>query len=197
MDVTQLWLPIVVSAVVVFFASFVAWMVLPHHKKDVKMLPDEKAMLERLKQMNLPPGVYMWPNCGSPEDMKSAEFKARNDAGPWGSLSVLSGKPNFGRNLVLVFLFYLVVSLFVAYITAQARAAGAEFATVFQVAGATAILGYCAGAIPSSIFFSKPFRFVLTDFVDSLVYGLLTGLVFAWLWPAGAGLPAITLPAVG
>ncbi len=30
----DLWLPIVVSAVIVFVASFLAWMVLPHHKGD-------------------------------------------------------------------------------------------------------------------------------------------------------------------
>ncbi len=39
----QFWLPILASAVVVFLASSIAWMVLPHHKKDVKTLPDEKA----------------------------------------------------------------------------------------------------------------------------------------------------------
>ena len=34
----DLWMPIVVSAVVVFFASSLAWMVLPHHKADVKIV---------------------------------------------------------------------------------------------------------------------------------------------------------------
>lgn len=31
---TQLWLPIVVSAVIVFILSALAWTVMPHHKKD-------------------------------------------------------------------------------------------------------------------------------------------------------------------
>ncbi len=38
-----LWLPILVSAAVVFVAAGLAWMALPHHKKDIKTLPDEKA----------------------------------------------------------------------------------------------------------------------------------------------------------
>ncbi len=179
----QLWLPILVSTVVVFFASFLAWMVIPHHKKDIKVLPDEKALTGHLGTLNLAPGMYMWPHCATNEEMNSEEFKARMESGPWGSLNVIGTKPSFVRNLVLVFLFYIVVSIFVGYITSLARPAGAPWIAVFRVAGAVGVLGYCAGAIPGAIFFSKPGRFVLTDLIDGVVYGLLTGAVFAWLWP--------------
>ena len=180
----SLWLPIVVSAVIVFIASFVVWMVLPYHKKDVKTLPDEKALTDHLKTLNLAPGTYMWPGCQSNQEMKSEEYKSRYDAGPWGSINVVGQKPNFGRNLILTFLFYIVVSIFVGYITTLARSPGEAFLAVFRVAGATAVLGYCAGSIPNAIFFGKPGRFVLTEFVDGVVYGLLTGATFALLWPA-------------
>ena len=88
---------------------------------------------------------------------------------------------------MVVFLFYIVAGLFVGYITSLARPLDAEwtFRQVFRVAGATAVLAYCAGSIPNAIFFGKPGRFVLTDFIDGLVYGLLTGAVFGWLWPEG------------
>ena len=179
-----LWLPVVVSAVVVFFASFLVWMVLPHHKKDVKALPDEQELLGCLSKLNIPPGTYMWPNCQNSADMNSPEFKARNDAGPWGSINIVGKKPSFARNLVLTFLFYIVVSVFVGYITTLARAPGAEFLSVFRVAGAVGVLAYCAGSIPNAIFFGKPGRFIFTEFVDGAVYGLLTAATFAWLWPA-------------
>ena len=66
MDVSlaSLWLPILVSAVAVFFVSFLAWMVLPHHKKDINAIADEKAWSKHLKQHDLPPGMYMWPGWG-------------------------------------------------------------------------------------------------------------------------------------
>jgi hypothetical protein len=182
--VVQLWLPIVLSAVFVFIASFLAWMVLPHHKKDVKRLPDEAAFARQLEQMNLPPGTYMWPQACTAEEMKSDEFKQRYAKGPWGSLNVLGKQPNFGMNLVLVLICYLVLGLFVAYITGLTLAAGAEYLTVFRIAGATAVLGYCFGSIPNAIFFGKPLRFVITDLADNLVYGLVTAGTFAWLWPS-------------
>ncbi len=182
--VADLWLPILVSSVAVFFASFLAWMVLPHHKADIKFLPDEKSFDQYLTSLNLAPGTYMWPGCNSADDMKSEEYKQRYAAGPWGSLNVRETQPSFGRNLVLVFICYAVISTFVAYLTSQARSEGATFASVFQVAGATAVLAYCAGQVPGAIFFSKPCRFFCTDMIDGVVYGLITGAVFAWLWPA-------------
>ncbi len=183
-DVCQLWMPILVSSLFVFFASSIIWMVLPHHKADIKVLPDEAAFVERLNQFPIPPGTYMWPNCGSGEGPNSPEFKARMDAGPWGSLNVIGNKPNFAVNLVSVFSVYIVVGVFVAYITSQARDVGATFSEVFQVAGATAMLGYCVGWLPNAIFFSKPRRFVVTDMCDNVVYALGTAATFAWLWPS-------------
>ncbi|MBT8486057.1 MAG: hypothetical protein HKO59_16090 [Phycisphaerales bacterium] len=182
----QLWLPILVSAVVVFFGSFIAWMVLPHHRADVKKLPDESALMEFLKKHRPPPGLYMWPNCATSEEMKSDEYKQRYKDGPWGSMTVVGAQPNFGRNLTLTFLFYIVVGVFVAYITTEARAPGAAYLEVFQVAGATAVLAYCAGSIPGALFFGKPTRFIFTELLDGFVYGLLTAGVFAWLWPEAA-----------
>ena len=184
MDLTQLWPPILLSSVFVFLASSIMWMALPHHKADIKVLPDEKALTEQLAKLDIPAGTYMWPNCGSGESQNSPEFKARMDAGPWGSINIIGCKPNFGANLGLVFLFYLVVGVCVAYITSQVCVAGASCGSVFQVACATAILAYCAGGIPGGFFMGKPKRFMFTDFIDGVVYGLITAATFAWLWPA-------------
>ena len=40
--ITALWLPILLSAVIVFFASFVLHMLLPIHRGDYRQLPDEE-----------------------------------------------------------------------------------------------------------------------------------------------------------
>ena len=42
-SIASLWLPIVLSAVIVFIASAAVWMLLPHHKGEWKGLPDEEA----------------------------------------------------------------------------------------------------------------------------------------------------------
>lgn len=179
MDVTvvELWMPIVVSAVVVWITSAIVWMALPHHKKDIKTLPDADTIPNLTR--DLKPGVYLWPNC----EQNSEEFKKRFNEGPWGSMTVLPGKPNMLRNMAGVFLVYVVIGVFVAYVTGLAREPGAEFLEVFRVAGAVALASYCLGWMPNALFFGKPGRFWLTDLADCVVYALITGVVFALLWP--------------
>lgn len=185
-SVLDLWLPILLSAVAVFIASFMMWMVLPHHNKDIKKLPNEDEFRERFRAMNPGPGQYMWPNCADKEEMKSEEFKQRFAEGPWGVMIVPNGKPNFGRNLALMFVFLVVAGVFVAYLTAEARVAGASFVEVFQVATTVGVAAHVLGSFPHAVFFSRPVRAIVTDTADGLVYAVITGLVFAALWPAGA-----------
>jgi hypothetical protein len=53
----SLWLPIVLSAVFVWLASALVWMVLPHHRSDWKGLPDEEAFRAAVNPQDVPRGV--------------------------------------------------------------------------------------------------------------------------------------------
>ena len=64
---TQLWLPIVLSAVFVFIVSSIIHMVLQTHNSDVKKMNNEEAVLEALRTNGVAPGVYMFPCAGSPK----------------------------------------------------------------------------------------------------------------------------------
>ena len=46
---TALWLPILVSAVVVFFASAIMHMVLAYHKSDYRKLPAEDRVTDAMR----------------------------------------------------------------------------------------------------------------------------------------------------
>ncbi len=187
-DVTvwSLWLPIVVSGVAVFVASFLAWMVLPHHRSDWSRLPDEIGFTESIRSQSIPADQYMFPHAASSDDWKSEEFKQRWKEGPTGTLTIMGGTANMGLNMLWTFLFYLVTAFFVAYIASIAFTRGAGFLDVFQITGATAILGHCFGGIPNAIWFHRKLRAVINDTLDGIVYGIITGLIFAWLWPAAS-----------
>ncbi|MBM4108417.1 MAG: hypothetical protein FJ255_06330 [Phycisphaerae bacterium] len=192
-SLAELWLPILLSAVAVFLVSWIAWMALPHHKPDFHKLADEDALLNALRSQKIGPGVYLFPGCDMKE-MKDPAKKARWEAGPHGSLAVLAGRPNFVKNLVSVFIFYVVVSFLTAYVTSTALAPGAEYLKVFRIAGAVAIMAYSLGGIPHGLFFGRTARAMAMDVIDGVVYGLVTAGFFAWLWPAAA-VPAI--PSLG
>lgn len=48
-SLVALWLPILLSAVIVFFASFIMHMVLTYHKTDYRKLPDEERVTDALR----------------------------------------------------------------------------------------------------------------------------------------------------
>jgi hypothetical protein len=188
MDIlSQLWLPILVSAAAVWMASALAWMALPHHKKDWKGLPDEAAFFRAFDGLNIPQGNYGFPHCGDKSRMKDPEVKRRMEAGQMGILSVF-GKMNMGKNMVITFVVYLAISVFVAYIGAAAVKRGAGFSEAFRVLGTAGVLAYAFGHIPNGVWFGHYPRAILMCVLDGVVYGLITGAVFAAMWPAAVGM---------
>jgi hypothetical protein len=186
-ELMDLWLPIVLSGVICFIASAVMWMALPHHKADIKPLPDEARAMDALTPLGLPPGLYMYPNCQGEEKMNSEAYKARWAAGPWGTINILAGQPQFARNLGATFLEMLVVALIAGYLASIAVPAGAEYMAVFRFVGTAGVLGFVMGGFATDAFLGKPGRFQLTSALDGIVYALLMAGTFAWLWPDAAG----------
>ncbi len=179
----SLWMPILVATVVVFLASAVMWMVMPHHKKDWSQLPDEEAAMKTLRDQGLEPGQYAFPHY-LPADAKNPEVQEKLKAGPVGLMVVMpSGPPAMGKSLGLSFVHNLVISILVAYIAGATLPAGTDYLAVFRVAGTAAILGYCGATAVSAIWFGRKWSTVLKEIFDGVVYGLLTAGVFGWLWP--------------
>jgi len=191
---SSLWFAIAVTSIVIFFASAIMWMLLPHHKKDIQFInctdadkeaDKEAAFIDAVNAAALKPGMYMYPGCDA-KDYKSDEGKARYNNGPWGTLTIYPGKPNFPMNLLKTFITFFVITLFVAYITGLSVGAGADYMQVFRVSGAAAMLGHCMGGITSDFFMGKPSRLIITELFDKVVYALLTAGMFASMWPAAS-----------
>ena len=183
--IAELLLPILVSGVAVFIVSAILWMALPHHKADIKFLENEDEFVNSIKGMNIKPGYYMFPGCEA-KDMKSDEFKGRWKAGPWGSITIQPKAPNFGANLLKCFIMYLIISAMAGYLAGIGTMPGAEYMDVFRAVGTAAILGYCMGGIANDFFLGKPTRFIITSFIDGVIYALVTAGVFASMWPEAA-----------
>lgn len=173
---SQLWQPIVLSAVIVWIASFIMHMVLPHHKGEFKGLADEPKFFAALQ--GVARGQYMFP-WGTMADMKNPEFVAKQKSNPNGTLTVWPGPVNMGRNMGLTFLLYLVIGVFVAYLASHTVPAAATYLKVFQICGTAAFMAHGFGWMGHMIWFGgKGFWAYL---FDSLVFGCLTAGTFGWL----------------
>jgi hypothetical protein len=176
-----LWLPIVASGVALFFVSWLAWMIMPHHKKEWQGLANEGAVIAALRSANVAPGQYMFPYAACSADWKNEEFKAKMHGGPVGNMVVCPGAPNMGLNMLSTIAFFLVVSFIIGYLAAMVIAPGADRGFVFRFVGTAGILTYGSANFLNSIWFS---RRKIADVIDGVAYGLVTGAIFAALWPA-------------
>lgn len=57
----------------------------------------------------------------------------------------------------------------------------ADYLAVFRVAGTVAFVANSMALVPESIWFGRPWSITAKNFVDALIYALLTGGVFGWL----------------
>jgi len=183
-SLTTLWLPILLSAVVVFAASSIIHMVLPYHRGDYKKVPNEDKMLEALRPLGMVPGTYHFPHCASQKDMRTPEHMEKLKKGPVGLMTIFpSGMPNMGKYLLCWFLYCLAVSFFVAYLAGRTLGPGTANLAVFRVAGTVAFVAYGLGMTHESIWGGRAWSTTFKFYFDGLVYGLLTAGVFGWLWP--------------
>jgi len=179
-----LWLPIILSAVVVFVASSLLHMLLTYHHHDYGKLPDEDSLLEAMRKAAVGPGNYRFPCPASMKDMSSPEMIDKFKKGPVGIVHVLpSGPPAMPKYLAMWFVYCLFVGFMVAYLTGRTTEPGAHYLGVFRVAGTAAFLGYAVGGLQDSIWRGQLWSTTIKHFVDGLIYALLTAGVFGWLWP--------------
>jgi hypothetical protein len=180
---TALWLPILLSAVIVFVASSIMHMLLPYHRGDYQKLPDEDKLLTALRAAGLKRGLYVFPFC-TQKEMKTPAMIEKYKQGPVGMMTVFpSGPPAMPKLLGMWFAFCLVIGFFVAYLTGHTVSAGAPYPAVFRVAGTAAFLSYGLGNLTNSIWKRQMWSVTIKEVIDGLVYGLLTAGTFGWLWP--------------
>lgn len=180
----SLWLPIVLSAVIVFVASSAIHMTPLWHRSDYPKMPREADVLNALRPFAIAPGDYFIPRAGGMADMKSPEFQEKMKQGPVAVLTVLpNGPAGMNRMLVQWFVFLIVTGIFVAYIAGRTLPVGTPYRHVFQIVGATAFIAHALALPQLSIWYGRSWRLTLKYWLDGLIYALLTAGTFGWLWP--------------
>lgn len=180
---TALWIPILISAVAVWITSAIAWMALGHHNKDFKSLPTEaeRELKAWVKKHNVESGVYGYPNFHESKNRPKEEMAALMKE-PMGMLRVWALK-GMAKPMIYGFLFMIFICVLIGYLGYVALPRGTEFMQVFRVLGTAGVLAHCCGGVIGNMWFQESKRAMVLNFIDGVVYGLITGAVFAWLWP--------------
>lgn len=182
--VMSLWAPIVLAAVLVFVVSSIIHMLLPYHRTDWGRVPAEDEVMDALRRFKIPPGDYILPCAGAPDNMRTTEFQDKMKRGPVAVMTMMeSGLPSMGKNLVMWFVYSIVVGVFAAYVAGLALAPGADYLQVFRFAGTVAFAGYALALWQNTIWYKRSVSSTIKSTFDGLVYALLTAGAFGWLWP--------------
>jgi hypothetical protein len=180
----SLWMPILLSAVAVFVASSIVHMVLPYHRSDYGKLEAEDDVMDALRKAHVTSGDYLFPRPANPGAMKDPAFLEKMKRGPAGVMTIRSSaSPSMGKSLGLWFIYCVVVAVFAAYLAGRALPPGAPFASVMRFAGTTAFACFAVGLWQNTIWLWRSAATTLKSTFDGLIYAVLTGAVFGWLWP--------------
>src|SRR5690349_10597754 len=115
-----LWLPILLSAVVVFVISSAVHMVFKWHASDYNGFTNEDAVRDAIRAGNPKPGRYVVPHCADMKDMATEVMQKKYREGPIGHITLApAGLPNMGKSLGSWFLFTLVIATVAAGLGTQ------------------------------------------------------------------------------
>jgi hypothetical protein len=177
----SLVLPIIISGVVLFFLSFISWMILHLHKDDWRKLPgnSEDAFLNLLNSSNIPEASYMLPGVSQPSEANSPEFQKKVSENKAMLMTVMP-KINMGKNLLFTMIYFLVVSFVIGYLTSIAYKPGESFLNVFRFVFTAAFAILFAAIVQHSIWFRNR---ILGHLMECVVYAAVTAAIFAAMWP--------------
>lgn len=181
--ITQLWLPIVLSAAFVWFWNFLSWAVLDLHAKDYSGVPSEHSFLAALRPLNLPPGNYSFPHAETRAQRSGQAFLDNCKGGPIGILKVWPTTINMATPMIASFVLCLVVAFLLAYLASVTLKPGDPFGRIMQVIGTAGVLAHCVGFWPGGIWFRAKLRALVITTFDGLVAGFGTAAIFAAFWP--------------
>ncbi|HET7537936.1 MAG TPA: hypothetical protein VFJ90_15860 [Candidatus Didemnitutus sp.] len=181
----SLWLPILLSAVVVFIISSLVHMVIKWHAGDYGNVANEDAVRAAINAGHLAPGRYVIPHCKDMKEMSSPEMVKKYQEGPVMHFTVLApGVPNMGKYLGQWFVWSLVVSTVAACITV--RLYGLAHVPVLGAAKlifAITLIAHGFGTVTESIWTGRPWSSSIKYLLDALLYALGAAAIFYWLWP--------------
>jgi hypothetical protein len=180
-----LWLPILLSAVVVFVISSLVHMVFKWHAPDYRGFANEDAVRDAIRAGHPSPGRYVVPYCSDMKDMGSEAMLQKYREGPVGHITLApNGAPSMGKSLGSWFLFTLVIAVVAAFLATQifsldpprARAAA-------WLVGQVSFIAYGFGTITESIWMARPWSSSAKYLLDAALYATGSAFVFFWLWP--------------
>ncbi len=177
----SLWLPILLSAVVVFVISSLIHMLLNWHASDYGTFENEDAVRDAIRAGNAGPGRYVIPKCREMKEMASEAMKKKYADGPVGHITLLpNGQPSMGKYLGMWFLWALVIAVATTgFIVTQIFDLNpSRVRAVSKLVFALTFIAHGFGTVTESIWAGRPWSQSIKYLIDAALYAVGSAAVF-------------------
>lgn len=183
-EITQLWLPILSTAALIFIASSLIHMVFKWHNADYKKLANEDYVRAAIRAASPSPGQYVLPHCADMKDMQGDAMQKKFVEGPVAFMTVReNGPPTMSTALALWFVYCVVIAAAAGAIALHAYGLNANANRAGHLVGVVSFLAFVGGSVQMGIWMGKPWGSVAKEALDGLIYASISALTFMWLWP--------------
>jgi hypothetical protein len=183
MILIQQFLPIIATAAAIFIASSLIHMVFKWHNAEYRALPNEDEVRKVINSANLTPGLYATPHCTDMKEMGSEAMQQKFKEGPVFTITMRkAGAPAMGKHLLDWFLFSLFIAAFGAWVASFSYGTTGNAHLVGHFVGLFSFIAYGCGSVQESIWMGRPWSATLKNLLDAFIYGVISALVFWWLW---------------
>jgi hypothetical protein len=104
-----------------------------------------------------------------------------------GAVGIMTIRPNGDINMGKLFgqwfVYSLVIGVLAAYLTGRTHGPGAPYLEIFRVSSTITFCCYVVALWQNWIWWGTGTRFTVTNSLDGIIYSLITGATFGWLWP--------------
>ncbi len=184
-NVLDLWMPVLLGAVLAWIASALIHMALKYHNSDYRQLANEDEVAAAIRNGAPAPGIHSIPFCADMSQMGEPAMQAKFNTGPVAFVTVFpNGMPAMGKLVGQQIVYFLVGCVLIGWVATLALPAGAEYLHVFAFVAPVGFLAFGWAVVPFSIWYGHPWSTTAKYLFDALVYGLIVAGCFGWLWPA-------------
>lgn len=182
---TDLWMPILLGAILAWMASAAIHLALKYHNGDYRQLANEDEVAAAIRNGSPSPGLHSLPYCVDMKQMNDPAMQAKFTNGPVAFVTVFpNGMPPMGKLIGQQVLYFLVGCALIGWVAALVLAPGAPMDRVFCVVGSISFLAFGWAVVPFAIWYGHAWSTTAKYLLDALIYALVVGGCFAWLWPA-------------
>ena len=126
-ELLDLWLPILLGAVLAWIASALIHMALKYHNSDYRPLANEDEVATSIKRGAPRPGIHAIPHCADMGKLSDPAMQAKFVNGPVAFVTVFpNGLPQMGKLIGQQILYFLVGCVLIAWCASLALPAGAS-----------------------------------------------------------------------